>query len=53
MAMLITPMAIAGMAKLAIMAIMVTSVMTNGNFSMVIRGIQLKATQKTSSVVLN
>ena len=46
MAMLMTPMAIAGMAKMAIMAIMVTSVMANGNFSMAVRGIQLKGTKK-------
>ena len=46
MAMLMTPMAIAGMAKMAIMAIMVTSLMANGKFSMVIRGIELKGTQK-------
>ena len=46
MAMLMTPMAIAGMAKMAIMAIMVTSVMANGNFSMAVRGIHLKGTQK-------
>ena len=46
MAMLMTHMAIAGMAKMAIMAIMVTSVMANGKFSMAVRGIQLKGTQK-------
>ena len=46
MAMLMTPMAIAGMAKMAIMAIMVTSVMANGLFSMAVRGIQLKSTTK-------
>ena len=38
MAMLMTHMAIAGMAKMAIMAIMVTSVKSNGNFSMAVRG---------------
>ena len=43
--MLMTPMAIAGMAKMAITAIMVPSVMVNGNFSMAVRGIQLKGTQ--------
>ena len=53
MAMLMTPMAIAGMAKTAIMAILVTSVMDNGNFSMAVRGIQLQGTTKTSSIVLN
>ena len=46
MAMSMTHMAIAGMAKMAIMAIMVTSVMANGNFRMVARGIQLKGTNK-------
>ena len=53
MAMLMTPMAIARMAKIAIMAIMVTSVMANGKFSMAVRGIQLKVTTQTSSVVVN
>ena len=43
MAMFMTHMAIAGMAK---MAIMVTIVMANGKFSMAVRGIQLKGTQK-------
>ena len=43
MAMLMTPMAIAGMAKMAIMAIMVTSVMANGNLNMALWSIQLKA----------
>ena len=46
MAMLMTPMAIARMAKMAISAIMATSVMANGNFSMALRSIQLKGTQK-------
>ena len=46
MAMLMTHMAIARMAKMAIMAIMVTILMANGNFSMAVRGIQLKGTQK-------
>ena len=46
MAMLMTHMAIAGMAKMAIMAIMVTSVMANGNLSMAKRGIQLQGTQQ-------
>ena len=45
MAMLVTPMAIAGMAKTAIMAIIVTNVMANGNFSMALRGIHLKGTK--------
>ena len=45
LAMLMTPMAIAGMDKMAIMAIMVTSVMDNGNFSMAVRGIQLMGTK--------
>ena len=40
--MFITPLAIAGMAEITIMAIMVTSVLANGNFSMGERGIQLK-----------
>ena len=48
MAMLMTPMAIAGMAKMAIMAIMVTSVMANGNFSMALWGMQLKGTKKVA-----
>ena len=42
MAMLMTPMAIAKMAKTAILAIMATIVMANVNLSMAIRGIQLK-----------
>ena len=42
LAMLMTTMAIAGMDEMAIMAIMVTSVKDNGNFSMAVRGIQLK-----------
>ena len=37
MVMLMTPMANAGMAKLAIKAIIVTSVMANENFSMAVR----------------
>ena len=37
MAMLIKPLANAGMAKITNMAKMVTSVMANGNFSMAIR----------------
>ena len=46
MAMLMTPMAIAGMTKITILALMATSVMANGNFSMAVRGIQLKGTKK-------
>ena len=46
MAMLMTPMAIAEMAKIAILAIMATIVMANVNFSMAIMGIQLKSIQK-------
>ena len=46
--MLMTPMAIAGMAKMAIMAIMVTSVMANDNFSMALMSIKLKGTKKTA-----
>ena len=45
MAMLITPRAIAKMANMDILAIMAITVMVNGNFSMVIRGIQLKSKQ--------
>ena len=45
MVMLMMPMTIAGMAKMAIKAIMVTSVMTIGNFSMLVRGIQLMGTK--------
>ena len=43
MAMLMMPMAIDGRAILAIMA---TITMANENFSLVIRGIQLKSTKK-------
>ena len=43
MAMLMTPMAIAEMTKMAIFAIMATIVMANVNFSMAKRGIQLKS----------
>ena len=50
MAMLVTPMAIAGMAKTAIMAILVTSVMDNGNFSMAVRGIQFQGTKKLAQL---
>ena len=39
MAMLMTHMAIAEIAEMAIFAIMATIVMANGNFSMAIRGI--------------
>ena len=46
MAMLITPRAIAKMNKIAISAIMATVVMDNGNFSMAIRGIQVKSMKK-------
>ena len=52
MAMLMMHMAISGIVIMAIMAIMVISVMANGIFWMAIRGIQLKGTTKTSSVVL-
>ena len=45
MAMLMTPMAIAGIAQMIIMALMVTSVVANGIFSMTIWGIQLKGTK--------
>ena len=38
---LMKPMAIAGTAKMAILAILATSVMVNCNFSMAVRGIQL------------
>ena len=46
MVMLMTSMAIAGMAKMAIMAIMIASMMVNGNFSLAVRGILLKGTTK-------
>ena len=46
MAMLTLSRAIARMAKMAILAIMATIVMANGNFSMAIRGIQLKSMKK-------
>ena len=46
MAMLMTPMAIAEMAKMAILAIVATIVMVNVNFSMAIRVIQLKSITK-------
>ena len=46
MAMLQTPKGIAEMAKNAILAIMATFVMVNVNFSMAIRGIQLKSINK-------
>ena len=46
MAMLMTPMAIAEMAKMAILAIMTTIVMANVNFSMAIIGIQVKGITK-------
>ena len=53
MVMLMLPMAISGMAKIAIMAILAIIAMANGIFYMVIRDIQLKSTQETSSVVLD
>ena len=43
MAILMTPMAIARMAEITILAIMATSVMANGNFRMAVRGVQLKS----------
>ena len=43
---LITPRAITKMAKMAILAIMATVVMVNGNIIMAIRGIQLKSMKK-------
>ena len=43
-----THMAIAKMAKIAILAIMAIFVMPNSNFSMVIGDIQLKSTKKLS-----
>ena len=46
MAMLITPRAIAKIDKMAILAIKATIVMDNENFSMAIRGIQLKSMKK-------
>ena len=46
MAMLIAPRTITKLAEMAILAIMATIVMANGNFSMVIRGIQLKSMTK-------
>ena len=46
MAVLMTPMAIAEMANMAILAILATIVMPNVNFSMAIRGIQLKNIKK-------
>ena len=45
-------MAIAEMAEMAILAVMATIVMANGNFSMGIKGIELKGTKKTSSVMI-
>ena len=47
-----THMAIAEMAKMAILVNMATILMANGNFIMAIRGIQLKSI-KNSSVMLN
>ena len=49
MFMLITPMAIAKMAKMAILAVMATILMANINFSMALRGIFLIATKKKLS----
>ena len=46
MAMLMTPRAIAKIVKMAILALMATIVMANGNFIMVIRGIQLQSMNK-------
>ena len=46
MAMLITPRAIGIEAKIAILAILATIVMANGNFSMAMRVIQLKSIKK-------
>ena len=46
MTMFLMPMAIADMAKMAILAIMVTIAMANANFCMDIRGIQLESTKK-------
>ena len=45
MAMMMMPMGLAEMAIMAISAIMATIAMANGNFSMAIRGIQLKSTK--------
>ena len=44
-AMLMTPVAFADMAKMAVLAIMASIALANVNFSMAIRGIQLKAIQ--------
>ena len=49
---LMMPLAIAEMAKMAVLAIVATIAMAYGNFSMATRGIQLKSTNKTSSVML-
>ena len=46
MAMLMTPMTIAKMANMAILAIMATIMMANVNLGMAIRGIQLKSISK-------
>ena len=50
--MLMTPMAIAKMAKMAISTIIATNVMANVNLIMAIRGIQLKSI-KTSPVMMD
>ena len=50
MTMLLISMAIAKMAKIAILAIMATIVMANVNFSMAIRGIQLKSITKLAQL---
>ena len=46
MAMFMMPTTIPKIANIAILAIMATIVMANGNFSMAIMGIQLKSIQK-------
>ena len=50
---LITHRAITKMAKMAILALMATNVMANGNIIMAIRGIPVKEHEKTSSVMLD
>ena len=46
MAMLMMPMTISEMAKMAILGIMATIAMADGSFSMAIRGIQLMNTKQ-------
>ena len=46
MAILIMPRALAKIAIIVILAMMATTVMANGNLSMVIRGVQLKSMKK-------